>query len=465
MLRVGGKNAGGKKKTTDKDEAAPPKRQKLQVEHENLKKVEFNLVETLKDAKGPAGQLYCCKICKTISSSLIRAVGHSDRCGQVKTGRKRGKSKKRFKCNKCSYVINTVKLLRLHRRRAHPNLLQHRYSCTKCRASLSSTKCLAVHIKHRHTNVRRFACTLCPKSYSTRASRTHHLKSHQVSGEIAATASGPTLLEGFATAPVQEELLSLKQGKEEEKEDEAQGLRDRIVYKRNSGQEGWEGWECDWGDDEDMLTCHDCRDLSLNLSTEDFRASTSFGVLTPDLQAWRYEEEPWGAEREERRWSSDPDSDGPAWRSGQEPWGAEREGRGWSPDPVDQAWRSGEEAWEAVREDRRWGPDPSYLDFTRGQDSWECDGQEVLDQEVLDQESLGPGLSRSNTLGSRSQEEQDSEGTSRWREDLESERRRNSNIDDLTEAFTSYCRYASDFHPEIKPFSGITKSMSRAFSR
>ena len=80
-----------------------------------------------------------------------RPIGHAVKCGQKKTGKKRGKSKKKLNCNLCSETTTTVKAMREHRRKVHAQLLEETvFSCTICAKTFFHAKNFKIHmISHK----------------------------------------------------------------------------------------------------------------------------------------------------------------------------------------------------------------------------------------------------------------------------------------------------------------------------
>ena len=167
-----------KKTTVNNDEEVPVKNQKLQQERKHLLHVENSMIEEIDNPKGLTGKIYKCRKCNTIHMTRIRAIGHAQNCGTMKTGKKKGKSLQKLICNQCKFTCSLSKVMTNHRRYSHSSLFSHKYHCTICKTKISSAKAFAVHCK-RHKKVMSFPCLKCGKKLSTAGNRKRHLMTHE----------------------------------------------------------------------------------------------------------------------------------------------------------------------------------------------------------------------------------------------------------------------------------------------
>ena len=162
------------------DEPKKPRKNKLQEEHIRLMNVEANLVQKMVDPRGSAGYRYKCLRCGQIRFERLRAVGHAANCGRKKTGKKRGKSKRKLKCYMCDQTESTVRKLSEHRRKVHGEFLnQALFKCTRCPKTFSHAQNFKIHTKFHRQGKEQFKCNLCIKTFTfLRNLKRHKNRSH-----------------------------------------------------------------------------------------------------------------------------------------------------------------------------------------------------------------------------------------------------------------------------------------------
>ena len=190
-----------KKRGSQPDSSCEPvarKRQKLQIEHEKMLRIEDTMLEKKKDPRGPAGFSYRCLKCHTVINMRIRAVAHAAKCNKKSTAKKRAKSKKSLPCNVCGVTASTLTDLKRHRRVEHPHLV-HQKKCTCCNTKFSSLKNYKRHIARRKSNVS-FKCKACGKRFSTSGNLKKHMKvTHQAEQPAAMAENGDVLTSSTST--------------------------------------------------------------------------------------------------------------------------------------------------------------------------------------------------------------------------------------------------------------------------
>lgn len=155
------------------------KRNRLQEEHQRMLRVEANLVKRVLDHRGPAGFAYKCLKCGSVKRARLRAIGHAANCGKKKTGKKRGKGKKKLSCHLCEETTSTVREMAIHRREAHSEVLMAaRLQCTKCLKPFSHRKNYREHLKLHNQGSKMFKCKDCHESFRQLRNLTRHELSH-----------------------------------------------------------------------------------------------------------------------------------------------------------------------------------------------------------------------------------------------------------------------------------------------
>ena len=131
------------------------------------------------DQRGPAGYAYDCLKCGKVIFERLRAVGHASKCGQKKSRKRRGKSKKKLNCNLCSETATTVKKLSEHRRKVHAQELELIvHSCTVCTKTFAHSKNFKVHMLSHKKELGKYNCNLCPSTFNYLRNLKRHKKSH-----------------------------------------------------------------------------------------------------------------------------------------------------------------------------------------------------------------------------------------------------------------------------------------------
>ena len=169
---------GANKKGSDHTHTGPRK-QKLQIDRDELLRVEANLVEKVSSRKSLAGFVYNCRKCKKTFKKRIRCLAHARNCGEANTAKKRKKSIRKLQCNICDQIAYTRAELSCHRQSEHKALLrQHR--CTRCHNQFSSIKSYWRHVRRHSSNIS-YSCSYkgCEKKFSTQANVRRHMKQHQ----------------------------------------------------------------------------------------------------------------------------------------------------------------------------------------------------------------------------------------------------------------------------------------------
>ena len=165
--------------TRNGSDTCAPKRQRLQMEREELLNVEKSKVLRVACNKGPAGYVYLCRVCNRKFNIRLRCVGHAQKCGQENQVRRRQKSLRKKKCNICEFVAMTNIQLTMHRKREHGAVLR-RHRCSRCTKIFHSTKSYVRHIRRHASAAVLYPCPEkgCNKRYSTKANVKRHQRKH-----------------------------------------------------------------------------------------------------------------------------------------------------------------------------------------------------------------------------------------------------------------------------------------------
>ena len=106
-------------------------------------------------------------------------MGHAANCGRKKTGKKRGKSKKKLKCNLCDQTASTVKKLSEHRRKMHADLPNRALlKCTVCQKSFAYIRNFKSHMMSHRRGKKQFRCNHCSCSFNFLRNLDRHKLSH-----------------------------------------------------------------------------------------------------------------------------------------------------------------------------------------------------------------------------------------------------------------------------------------------
>ena len=146
------------KRAGDKITDSAPKRQKLQIERENLNRIAKAKVLKVPSKKGLAGFEYICRTCEKHFKKRLRCLAHARDCGEgsLGKGRKRKKSQRKKQCTLCSFEATTRARLTAHRHAEHGwQFRKHR--CTRCCVNFASTKSFVRHVR-RHASTAAFPC-------------------------------------------------------------------------------------------------------------------------------------------------------------------------------------------------------------------------------------------------------------------------------------------------------------------
>lgn len=133
-----------------------PKKQKLQLEREELLRIEKNFVKKVPSSVGLAGYMYSCGKCEKSFRIRLRCLDHARNCGEQNTTKKRKRSQRKLVCNVCNQVAYTRAQLQKHRKIEHSNLIR-RHKCTRCQKVFPSSQSFCRHVKH-HFSSATFAC-------------------------------------------------------------------------------------------------------------------------------------------------------------------------------------------------------------------------------------------------------------------------------------------------------------------
>ena len=135
-----------------------PKKQKLQLEREELLRIEQNFVKKVASSVSLAGYMYHCGKCEKPFRIRLRCLDHARNCGEQNTTKKRKKSQRKLVCNVCDHVAYTRAQLQKHRKIEHSALIR-RHRCTRCQKVFPSSKSYCRHVKH-HVSSPTFACSV-----------------------------------------------------------------------------------------------------------------------------------------------------------------------------------------------------------------------------------------------------------------------------------------------------------------
>ena len=202
---------GANKKFADRNDDGPRK-QKLQLEREELSRIEENCVEKVPSSLALADFLYNCLKCKKTFTTKIRCLAHARNCGKPNSAKKRKKSQRKKKCNICGHIAFTRAELSCHRQSEHKALLK-KHRCTRCHKPFSSMKSYWRHVR-RHSSTITFKCTTlgCGKIFATRANMIRHQKQHLPEAPTASTQAITSLpvqpFSSFTSSPFYSSTLS-----------------------------------------------------------------------------------------------------------------------------------------------------------------------------------------------------------------------------------------------------------------
>ena len=133
-----------------------PRKQKLQLEREDLLRIEQKVVKKVASSKGLAGYMYICLKCDKSFRIRLRCVDHARSCGEQNTAKRRKKSQRKLFCNVCDHVEFTRAELQKHRKKVHSSQIR-RNRCTRCQKVFASSKSYFRHVK-RHLSSKTYAC-------------------------------------------------------------------------------------------------------------------------------------------------------------------------------------------------------------------------------------------------------------------------------------------------------------------
>lgn len=157
-----------------------PRKQKLQLEREELLKIEQKFVKKVASSAGLAGFIYQCGKCEQSFRIRLRCLDHARNCGEQSTTKKRKKSQRKLVCNVCDQVAYTRAQLQQHRKLEHSNLIR-RHRCTRCQKLFLSSKSYCRHVK-QHSSSATFVCPVAgpglpvPHLSDMLSNRKHHRK-------------------------------------------------------------------------------------------------------------------------------------------------------------------------------------------------------------------------------------------------------------------------------------------------
>ena len=146
----------GTKKNYQTASGDGPRKQKLQLEREDLLRIEQKVVKKVASSKGLAGYIYICLKCDKYFRIRLRCVDHARSCGEQNTAKRRKKSQRKLFCNVCDHVEFTRAELQKHRKKVHSSLIRPK-RCTRCQKVFASSKSYFRHVK-RHLSSKTYAC-------------------------------------------------------------------------------------------------------------------------------------------------------------------------------------------------------------------------------------------------------------------------------------------------------------------
>ena len=151
------KSLSGESKRQSEALASAPKRQKLQVQREEVTRTEETKVKKIRSKKGLDGFLYVCLPCKKTFKWRLRCIAHAQKCGVEKTGKKSRKlSQRKLHCNICDFYSTTRSNLMKHRQSEH-GVMFRSHRCTRCCKQFASSKSYVRHIR-RHASSALYTC-------------------------------------------------------------------------------------------------------------------------------------------------------------------------------------------------------------------------------------------------------------------------------------------------------------------
>lgn len=120
----------------------------------------------------PPGTHFC-NLCARIFSNVNDLTEHRKKCLAKRYIPKGVEENAIFQCYICKAILKTIIILRGHLRTQH-SLIGKQYKCTACDLSFVEKWTMAQHFRNTHTEIRRFICTVCGKSFK----KSRHLINH-----------------------------------------------------------------------------------------------------------------------------------------------------------------------------------------------------------------------------------------------------------------------------------------------
>ena len=119
-------------------------------------------------------QLYACKFCLEVSSSIGEIVKHHQDCHEMQ-------ALPFFQCENCDYVSEKLSETRSHMKSEH-NIDEYKpYKCKHCEYVHSDLRNFSMHVKNHNPN-RSFICDICGASLKKASSLKYHKTSFHKQG-------------------------------------------------------------------------------------------------------------------------------------------------------------------------------------------------------------------------------------------------------------------------------------------
>lgn len=117
--------------------------------------------------------IHFCNLCARIYPTVNDLTEHRKECLAKRYNPKGVEENAIFQCYICKAILKTIIILRGHLRTQH-SLIGKQYKCTSCDLSFVEKWTMAQHFRNTHTDIRRFVCTVCGKSFK----KSRHLINH-----------------------------------------------------------------------------------------------------------------------------------------------------------------------------------------------------------------------------------------------------------------------------------------------
>uniref|UniRef100_A0A1Q3F647 C2H2-type domain-containing protein n=1 Tax=Culex tarsalis TaxID=7177 RepID=A0A1Q3F647_CULTA len=109
-----------------------------------------------------------CALCKTVNTTMDELTNH------IETAH----PNEEYPYVKCTHEGCPKTFLTTHQRAHHKEIHTDKYKCEICGQRNASIQRLQIHIENKHTEVRKYDCTLCIKTYKTATALRTHMREH-----------------------------------------------------------------------------------------------------------------------------------------------------------------------------------------------------------------------------------------------------------------------------------------------